>query len=93
MTTATIAEFVKLEQESVVSLLNDAGKKLESTKGEVVLDFSSVKRLDSAAVIALEQFADVASGRDAKVALRGVNIGVYKVLKLVKLTSRFSFAA
>jgi hypothetical protein len=28
-----------------------------------------------------------------KVVLRGVNVGVYKVLKLVKLASRFSFVS
>jgi hypothetical protein len=28
-----------------------------------------------------------------KIVLRGVNVDIYKVLKLVKLTSRFAFAA
>jgi anti-anti-sigma regulatory factor len=93
MTTAAIAEFVKVDQASLVSTLEKTGKNLESGEGKAVVDFSSVEWLDSAAVQALEKFADVADGKGAQVALRGVNVGVYKVLKLAKLTSRFSFAA
>ena len=35
----------------------------------------------------------MADDKGVKVVLRGVNVGVYKVLKLVKLTSRFSFVS
>jgi hypothetical protein len=37
--------------------------------------------------------ARVADEKAVKVALRGVNVDVYKVLKLVKLTRRFSFVS
>ena len=39
----------------------------------------------------MEEFAGMADDKGVKVVLRGVNVGVYKVLKLVKLGSRFSF--
>ena len=35
----------------------------------------------------------IADEKGVKVVLRGVNVDVYKVLKLVKLASRFSFLA
>jgi hypothetical protein len=37
--------------------------------------------------------AGAADEKAVKVALRGVHVDVYKVLKLVKLTPRFSFPA
>jgi anti-anti-sigma regulatory factor len=59
----------------------------------VTLDFSSVSRIDAAAVRALEELAAVAEEKSARVVLRGVNIGVYRVLKQLKLTARFAFGA
>jgi anti-anti-sigma regulatory factor len=59
----------------------------------VVLDFSSVRRIDPNALRAMEKLAGLADGKAVKVVLRGVNVDIYKVLKLVKLTSRFSFLA
>jgi anti-anti-sigma regulatory factor len=50
-----------------------------------------VSRVDPAAVRALEDIARVADEKNVKVVLRGVNVDVYKVLKLMKLTRRFSF--
>ena len=64
--------------------LQDALGKLDNAKGELVLDFSSVRRIDSSEVRALENLAKVAEEKSVKVALSGVNVDVYKVLKLVK---------
>jgi len=50
-----------------------------------------VRRIDATALRALEEFARVADEKAVKVVLRGVSVDVYKVLKLVKLTRRFSF--
>ena len=50
-----------------------------------------MRRIDSSALRALEEFARIADEKAVKVVLRGVNVDVYKVLKLVKLTRRFSF--
>jgi len=77
----------------VVHALQEAGEKLDTVDGEVSLDFSSVRRIDPSALRAMEVFAGLAEGKGVKVVLRGVNVGIYKVLKLVKLTSRFSFVS
>ena len=91
MRMATIAVWLKIDEERVVQALQEAAEKLDSVEGEVALDFSSVSRIDSSALRALEEFAELADAKGVKVVLHGVNVSVYKVLKLVKLTSRFSF--
>lgn len=88
---AMIAVWTKIDEESAVEGLREAGNKLESADGEVTLDFSSVRRIDASVVRAMEELADRAKEKEVKVALRGVNVDVYKVLKLVKLASRFTF--
>jgi len=88
-----IAVWLKIDEERIVQALQEAGEKLDSVEGEVALDFSSVRRIDPSALSALEEFAGLADDKGVKVVLRGVNVGVYKVLKLVKLTSRFSFVS
>jgi len=90
---AMIAVWLKIDEESVVHALQEAGEKLDTVDGEVTLDFSSVRRIDPSALRAMEVFAGLAEGKGVKVVLRGVNVGIYKVLKLVKLTSRFSFVS
>jgi anti-anti-sigma regulatory factor len=90
---AMIAVGVKIDQERIVQTLQEAGEKLDSTESEVVLDFSSVRRLDPGGLRAIEDFADTADDKTVKVVLQGVNVDVYKVFKLVKLAPRFSFVA
>ena len=89
---STIAAFMKVDQDRIAPALEDAAGDLDRAQGEAVLDFSSVRRIDSAGLRALEDLARVADEKAVKIALRGVNVDVYKVLKLVKLTRRFSFA-
>jgi len=88
---AVIALFLNLDQERIVPVLQEAGGNLDCSQGEAVLDFSSVHRIDSSGLRALEDFARIADEKAVKVVLRGVNVDVYKVLKLVRLTQRFSF--
>ena len=88
-----IAVWMKIDEERVVQSLQEAGEKLDSVEGEVALDFSCVGRIDASALRAMEEFASIADKKGVKIVLCGVNVGVYKVLKLVKLGSRFSFAA
>jgi len=88
---STVAVFLNVDEERIVPALQEAADKLDCAQGEAVLDFSSVRRIDSATLRALEDLARVADDQDVKVVLRGVNVDVYKVLKLVKLTHRFSF--
>jgi anti-anti-sigma regulatory factor len=87
-----IAVSLNIDETRVVQALQEAEDKLDGTEGEAVLDFSSVRRIDPSAALAIEALAGVADQKGVKVVLRGVNIDVYKVLKLMKLTSRFSFA-
>lgn len=87
----TIAVMFKIDGESVVPALQQAGERLGTANGQVVLDLSAVRRVDPAALSAMEELAGIAEGRGVKLALRGVNIDVYKVLKLAKLAPRFSF--
>jgi len=86
-----IGSWLEIDGEHMVQALQDAGEKLNSADGEVVLDFSSVRRIEPSALRTLEKLAGTADDKAVKVVLRGVNVDVYKVLKLVKLTPRFSF--
>jgi anti-anti-sigma regulatory factor len=90
---AITAVVLSIDEERAVLALQEAGENLDRTQGEAVLDFSSVRRIDSNVLQALEEFARIAQEKAVKVALRGVNVDVYKVLKLIKLTSRFSFVS
>jgi anti-anti-sigma regulatory factor len=88
---AMLAVWIKIDGERVVHALQEAREKLDSAEGEVVLEFSSVHRIDPSALRAMEELAGMADDKAVKVVLRGVNVGIYKVLKLVKLAPRFSF--
>ena len=88
---AVMSEFLKIDEERIVQALQQAGEKLDGVGGEVVLDFSSVRRIDSSALRKMEEFAGLADAKRIKTVLRSVNVDVYKVLKLMKLASRFSF--
>jgi len=81
----------KIDGASVAPALQQAGERLDTADGQLVLDFSAVRRVDPAALGAMEELAAIADGRGVKLTLRGVNIDVYKVLKLAKLVPRFSF--
>lgn len=88
---AMIAVISNIDETSMVAALREAGKKMDGNEGEALLDFSAVRRIDSSALREMEELARLAAEKKVKVTLRGVNVDVYKVLKLVKLTRRFSF--
>jgi anti-anti-sigma regulatory factor len=73
--------------------LQETCDKLNGDAGNVSLDFSSVRRLDPGALRAMEALATLADQKSGKIALRAVSVDVYRVLKLMKLASRFSFVA
>jgi anti-anti-sigma regulatory factor len=79
--------------EGLVPALHAAVQHLDTAEGEVVLDFSGVERVDPRALRAMEEFVGSADGKAVTVVLCGVNIAVYKVLKLMRLASRFTFRA
>jgi anti-anti-sigma regulatory factor len=86
------AMYFKLDPASAVhTLQHEALEKVSGAEGEVVLDFGEMARIDTSTVRALEDLADLADKRSVSVMLRGVNVPVYKVLKVLKLTTRFSF--
>ena len=77
-----------------VRLVHDLEKActmLDNARGEVVLDFSSVRRVNPASLRGMEHLADTADGKGTKLVLSNVNIDIYKVLKLMRLALRFSF--
>ncbi len=84
--------WLNIEEKNLLPALEDAAKKLDSADGEVVLNFESVRRIDTRGVRAMEEFASLADEKGVKAALYGVNVHVHKVLTLVKLASRFSSA-
>ena len=86
-----IAVWSKVDGENVAHALGVVRQQLNAVEHEVILDFSLVSRLDPSALRAMEELAKAATDKEVKVGLRGVNIDVYKVIKLVKLTPRFFF--
>jgi len=90
---ATIAVWQKIDEERIVQTLQEAGKTLGSAGGDLFLDCSSMRRIDSSVLRVLEECVGIAEGKGVKVVLRGVNVDVYRVVKLVKLASRFSFVS
>lgn len=88
---STIEVFPNIDEENAVRALQEAVRSFDSASSETVLDFSSLRRIDSGALRALEDLVRAADEKSVKLVLRGVNVDVYKVLKLLKLTHRFSF--
>lgn len=89
---ATIAVQFKIDGQRVVPGLEEALDKLDGAGSEMILDLSTVRRIDAPGLRALEELAARADDKAVNVVLRGASIEVYKVLKLMKLETRFSFA-
>jgi anti-anti-sigma regulatory factor len=85
------AVWLEIDGDRVADALGEALGELDGGGSEVLLDFSSVDRIDPNALRAMESLATAADGKSAKVVLRNVNVHVYNVLKLIKLAPRFSF--
>lgn len=88
---ATIAELIAIDPQNVTRSLLQAAEKLSSAPADATLDFSTVPQIDASVIGALEEVARIADERSVRIVLRGVSVDVYKVLKLVKLSRRFSF--
>jgi anti-anti-sigma regulatory factor len=88
---STTDMILNVDEERVCTTLQELADGLDGSVGEAVLDFSSVRRIDPATLRALEDLVRIADEKAVKIVLRGINVDVYKVLKLVKLTQRFSF--
>ena len=83
---------VNIDGARVTPALQEAIENLKGADGEVFLDFSGVDRVAPSALKAMEKLAGMAGEKSIKVVLRGVSVGVYKALKLMNLTGRFSFS-
>lgn len=88
---ATVAEWVKVDGERAMASLEEAQDKLGGAHGELVLDFTALRRIDGPALAALEKLTNVADEKKIKLVLRGVGVDIYKVLVLARLTPRLTF--
>jgi anti-anti-sigma regulatory factor len=79
-----------IDDARLASALRDRARTMNG-EGEVTIDLSQVRCLDANGIRALEELAEAADKNATKIVLSGVNVSVYKVLKLVKVSSRFSF--
>lgn len=89
MSTITVCK--EIDEANLAAVLLETTEKLEGAKAEIVLDLSCVRRIDCDALHALSDLAIKAEERSARVMLRGVDVDIYKALKLMKLTSQFAF--
>jgi anti-anti-sigma regulatory factor len=89
----TMTVWPKVEETRIAQALQQVGEKLDSAGGDVVLDFSSVHKVDTSAVRAMEELARIAAEKSVKIVLHGVKVDVHKVLILSRLKSRFSFVS
>jgi ABC-type transporter Mla MlaB component len=71
-------------------LRQEAVEMVNGAERNVTLDFSGLRRIDSNAVTALEELAALADIRSVHITLQAVNTDIYKVLRLLNLTGRFS---
>ncbi len=80
---------VNIDEQRLALVLDQAAKQLESGAEEITVDFSAVRRIDASHARKLEGMAH--SDKGVEIVLRGVNVDVYKTLKLLKLTNHFLF--
>ena len=89
-TTVKASSFV-IDEEHIAQQLNEIREKLPTEEPEVLLDFFLAQTLNPADIRALEDLAGAADASNARIVLRGVNVEMYKVLKLAGLCDKFSF--
>ena len=87
----TTAALLSIDEQNLTSSLEKAGTSLDSEHQQLDLDFSSVPRLDCKGLRALQAFSHRAHEKRIAVALHGVNVDIYKTLKLARLAKSFSF--
>jgi len=85
------AMFLEIRAENILDCLQEARMKLKGGGGETILDFSAIQRIDPQALRLMEELVDLAREKAVSIALHGVNVDIYKMLKLVKLAPKLSF--
>ena len=86
-----IAQINKIDAQHVAESLRTVRTKLDGAQVETVLDFTSVLRIDPPVLCEMEALAALAEESKDKICLLHVNVEIYKVLKLAKLSARFNF--
>jgi anti-anti-sigma regulatory factor len=89
--TASHTNWSEVEQ-AAEALVRGALEQVRRGDREVVADFSAVPRIGAAGLRAVEDLAAQAKESSAKVVLRGVNVEVYKTLKMSGVAGEFGFA-
>lgn len=79
---------LRIDGNDVRASLQKAG---ESLVGDVVLDLSLVHTIDANGLRALQEFSSTTETKKIKVTLRGVNVTLYKALKLARVARSFDF--
>lgn len=87
----TTSENIVVNGERVAETLKELCGCLSPNGSDMLLDFFLVQSIDPAAIEGLEQLAEAAKLASVKVILRGVNVEIYKVMKLSDLTDKFLF--
>ncbi|MDR3747976.1 MAG: STAS domain-containing protein [Acidobacteriota bacterium] len=91
MTMTTVPAYLEIDADQVSESLQRVCEKLTASHDDVCLDFANVRRIGPDSLKVMEKLAGLAEEKAVKASLRGVNVNVYRVLKLARLTSRFSF--
>lgn len=86
-----IAEIHKIDADHPARSIRAVREKLDDEHAEAVLDFGSVQRIDPVALGEMEELVNLAELHADKISLLHVNVEIYKVLKLAKLSGRFNF--
>jgi anti-anti-sigma regulatory factor len=89
MTTANVS--FKIEEEHLAQQLAEVREMLDGAEHEIVLDCSGVLRVDPNALRAFAELSETADDKEVEIALQGVNVDIYRVLKLMKITEGFRF--
>lgn len=87
------ATMIRIDEERLRKSMEEATLELDRAEGELLLDFSQVRRIDAPGIKALEALVSNASSKSVKIVLQAVSVDVYKVLKLVKLSGRCEFVS
>ena len=82
---------LEMDKTQLGTVLERAIGMLGGSDSELTLDFTSVDRVGPDDLKLLEKVGTVAAGKSARVVLRGINVRIYKALKIANLTERFGF--
>jgi len=91
MTTTETPIAFEIGSKDMAEALQEARETLDAAGGEATLDLSALRRIDPRSLAAMEALAAEADKKGVRIVLRSVNVDVYRVLKLARLASRFSF--